>query len=53
MVMFYLELPVSVSVLRGGDPWEALGSHFGQGASLFLGALIAGLAVAALVLFGY
>ena len=48
-----LELPVSVSVLRGGDPWEALGSHFGQGASLFLGALIAGLAVAALVLFGY
>ena len=48
-----LELPVSVGVLRGGGPWEVLGSHFGQGAPLFLGALVAGVAVAALVLVGY
>lgn len=48
-----LELPVSVGVLRGGGPWEVLGSHFGQGAPLFLGALVAGAGVAALVLVGY
>ena len=48
-----LELPVSVGVLRGGDPWEVLGAHFGQGVPLFLGALVAGIAVAALVLVGY
>ena len=45
-----LELPVSLRVLAGQEPLEALTEHFSQGAPLFLRALLAGVATAALVL---
>lgn len=45
-----LELPVSLRVLAGQAPLAALTEHFGQGAPLFLRALLAGVATAALVI---
>jgi hypothetical protein len=45
-----LELPVSLRVLAGQEPLEALTEHFSQGAPLFLRALLAGVATAALVI---
>jgi len=44
-----LELPVSIAVMAGRDPLQALQQHFGQGGPLFLRAGIGGLATAALV----
>lgn len=44
-----LELPVSLRVLAGQAPLAALTEHFSQGAPLFLRALLAGAATAALV----
>ena len=45
-----LELPVSLRVLAGQEPFSALTEHFGQGGPLFLRALVAGGATAALVI---
>ena len=45
-----LELPVSLRVVAGQEPLAALTEHFSQGAPLFLRALLAGLATAALVI---
>jgi hypothetical protein len=45
-----LELPVSLRVLAGQAPLAALTEHFSQGAPLFLRSLLAGTAVAALVI---
>ena len=44
-----LELPVSIAVMAGRDPLQALQQHFGQGGPLFLRAGSGGLATAALV----
>ncbi len=44
-----LELPVSLEVLAGKDPLQALTDHFGQGGPLFLRAGIGGVVTSALV----
>jgi hypothetical protein len=44
-----LELPVSIRVLAGAGPLEALTAHFGQGGPLFLRAAIGGVTTAALI----
>ena len=43
-----LELPVSVEVMMGKDPLEALTTHFSQGGPLFLRAAIGGVGTAIL-----
>jgi len=48
-----LELPVSLGVLAGRDPLEALTAHFGQGGPLFLRAAVGGVITAALIFLVY
>jgi hypothetical protein len=48
-----LELPVSLEVMTGKDPLEALTEHFSQGGPLFLRAAIGGVATATLVFLLY
>jgi hypothetical protein len=48
-----LELPVSLEVMRGKDPLEALTEHFGQGGPLFLRAAGGGIATGVLVFLLY